>query len=268
MREIFVHLISDSTAETIQVLSKAIFSQFEDIKIKEYTWSLIRTKGQIEKIKKQILDKKGIVLFTVAENELKLYLHQFCQENNIFCLEVLEEITAKMANYLGINPTPRIGKQHATDEDYFRRIDAMNFTIAHDDGQFTENLYQADIILFGPSRTSKSPTSMYLALKGFKTANIPIVENIPIDETILANKNIFFVGLTICPKRLVEIRKNRLLTIKEQASTDYIDYEVVKQEVINAKKFCLKNKISLIDVTRRSVEETAALIIQMYYAHK
>lgn len=268
MKKTYVHLVSDSTGETIQALSKAIFSQFDGLETKEYTWSLTRTVPQLDKVLNEIRQRRGVVLYTIAEQELKDRLKEFCKRNKLFSLEVLDELTHKVAEHLGLKPNPTIGKQHAIDEQYFKRIEAMNFTITHDDGQVSENICRADIILLGPSRTSKSPTSMYLAVRGFKVANIPLVENIPFDATIFSRKEIFFVGLTISPKRLVEIRKNRLLSMKANQNSNYIDEEAVKREVAYAKKLCLAHKVPVIDVTRRSVEETSALIMQMYYDRK
>jgi len=268
MQNIVVHLISDSTGETLQLLSKAIFSQFDNLKVKEYIWSLTKTKTQLDRVIEKVKEKNGVVLFTLAEKELKKHLEESCSKNNILCIEALKSITEQVASYLGVQPNPSIGKQHVIDEEYFKRIEAMNFTISHDDGQISEQIENAEIVLIGPSRTSKSPTSMYLAFRGFKTANIPIVKEINVDENILKNKEIFFVGLTISPKRLVEIRRNRMLSLNETKDTYYTDFDHVKDEVAFAKKICLRNRIPIIDVTRRSVEETSAQIVQMYYEWK
>ncbi|MEQ9115247.1 MAG: pyruvate, water dikinase regulatory protein [Rickettsiales bacterium] len=268
MKTINIHLISDSTGETLLLMSKALLSQFDGLQVKEYTWSMTRSEAQLDRVIESVKQKNGVVLYTLAEEGLKTRLMQFCKENKIFCVEALEHLTKTFSEYLGKKPNPAIGKQHAIDQSYFQRIEAMNFTISHDDGQISEQIENAEIVLLGPSRTSKSPTSMYLAFRGFKTANIPIIKEVGIDESFLKNKEIFFIGLTISPKRLVEIRKNRLLSLNEKRETQYTDLDSVKEEVVFAKKICLKHNISLIDVTRRSVEETSAQIIQMYYERK
>ncbi len=268
MKNLIVHLISDSTGETISLLSKAIFAQFDDLNVKEYAWSLTKNKERLDEVLSNVKKKGGIIIYTIAEKELGEYLEEYANENKIFCIEALSHFTNLISKYLDQEPKPKIGKQHIINNEYFQRIEAMNFTITHDDGQISENLNQADIILLGPSRTSKSPTSMYLAYKGFKTANIPLVPGIQIDETIFKNKNIFFIGLTIMPRRLVEIRKSRMLSYDEDRESDYTNIISVKDEIIEAKNICLRHNIPLLDVTRKSVEETAARIIQLYYEWK
>lgn len=263
-----LHLISDSTGETLSSVSRAVLSQFEDVDSNDFVWPLIRTKSQIEKVKESITKNPGIVLYTIMEDSLIENLKNHCYELQIPCIPVLSRIISEFSNYLGLNISHSIGRQHLLDRDYFSRVEAINYTINHDDGQLSWDLYDADIIIVGVSRTSKSPTSVYLSCRGYKTANIPFVDIKTIPENIYDLKKPLIVGLTINPEKLIQIRQSRLALLGKDIESDYIDIEAVKIEIAESRKLFSKLNCPVIDVTKRSVEETAAKIIQLYQAKR
>lgn len=265
---IAIHLISDSTGDTLSAIAKAAFAQFDQIQIKEYIWSLIRTGGQLAKAIEVIRQKPGIVMYTLTEHSLIEILREECSALQIPCMAVLDNIVYSLSQILKISPNPRPGRQHVIDEEYFRKIEAMNFSITHDDGQHAENLDNADIVLVGPSRTSKSPTAMYLAHRGFKTANVPYVSGCALPEILFKMKKPLIVGMSILPGRLVEIRKNRLQSINDHHNEGYVDQERVASEMSEAKKIFASHSWPVIDITRRSVEEISATIIQWYHERR
>jgi regulator of PEP synthase PpsR (kinase-PPPase family) len=264
-KTIHLYLVSDSTGETVSGVARACLAHFEDLKAEEHLWSLVRTKGQIDKLSSALQKNKGIVLFTIVNNELEEYLRETCAKLQILAIPVLSGVVATLSSYLGINTIKQPGRQHMMNEEYFTRINAINFALAHDDGQATFDVNEADIVLVGPSRTSKSPTSIYLAYRGYKTANVPFVigQKLPKIED-----HPFVVGLTLNPERLIEIRKNRMLNLNEKIHNDYVDYVLVKEEVLEAKKIYRQHNWPIIDVTRKSVEETAANVIKLYEQKK
>lgn len=263
-KSINLHLISDSTGETLSSVSRAVLSQFEGVESNDFIWPLIRTKSQIEKVKESITKNPGIVLYTIMDDELIENLQSHCYQLQIPCIAVLSRIINEFSNYLGMDISHAIGRQHLLDSGYFSKVEAINYTIAHDDGQVAWDLYDADIIIIGVSRTSKSPTSVYLSCRGYKTANIPFVDIKTIPENIYDLKKPLIVGLTINPEKLIQIRQTRLLSIGQEANTDYIDIDAVKNEITESRKLFAKLNCPVIDVTKRSVEETAAKIIQLY----
>lgn len=267
-RTINLHLISDSTGETLSSVSRAVVSQFEGVESNDFIWPLVRTKSQIEKVKESITKNPGIVLYTIVEDDLVENLRSHCAALQIPCIPVLSRIIAEFSNYLGLDISHTIGRQHLLDREYFSRVDAINYTINHDDGQSSWDLYGADIVIIGVSRTSKSPTSVYLSCRGYKTANIPFVNLDTFPQNIYDLKKPLIVGLIINPEKLIEIRKNRLLSIGQDYDSSYIDIEKVKHEVAESRKLFSKLNCTVIDVTKRSVEETAAKIIQLYQARK
>lgn len=267
MKKIFVHLISDSTGDTLISVARAIFSQFDDIETKEYLWTLVLSKPQLDEAISLVKKRKGIVMHTLANKEHAKELESKCENMDVMCLSLLKDLVSKVSEYIHEKPNPKPGKQHVTDEEYFRKIDAINFTIAHDDGQYTENIRNADIVIIGPSRTSKSPTSMYLAHKGYKTANIPFVAGTKFPDLSEFDSS-FFVGLSMSPKRLVEIRKSRLISINEKTSSSYADIEKVEEEAKESRRLCLRNGWMVLDINDKSVEEVAAKIIQEYHKWK
>lgn len=259
-----LHLVSDSTGETLSSVSRAVLAQFENVESNDFIWPLTRTKTQIEKVKESITKNPGIVLYTILEDNLIENLKNHCFGLQIPCIPVLSRIIDEFSNYLGQNISNTIGRQHLLDRDYFSRVEAINYTINHDDGQSSWDLYDADIVILGVSRTSKSPTSVYLSCRGYKTANISFADPKTVPENIYDLKKPLIVGLTINPEKLVQIRQTRLALIGKDLNSDYIDVEAIKNEIAESRKLFAKLNCPVIDVTKRSVEETAAKIIQLY----
>lgn len=265
-KTIRVYLVSDSTGETVMGVSRSAFAHFDGFLIEERLWSLVRTKGQIDRLVKELEKEHGIVMFTLVNEELRGYLSEVCAKLHILAIPVLSEVVKSLSTYLKVKITNEPGRQHALDEEYFKRMNAINFALAHDDGQAYFDLKDADIILVGPSRTSKSPTSIYLAHRGYKTANVPFVLGQNIPESLEKLDKAFVVGLLINPDRLIEIRKNRFSNINEVNASNYVDYDQIHKEITEAKRMYKKNNWPIIDVTRKSVEEVAANIIAIYTA--
>lgn len=263
-----LYLVSDSTGETVCGVARAALAQFEGIEAKEHIWSLIRDKEQLKKVLDAICENPGVVMYTIVEEDLRNMLREHCARLSIPCIPVLSRAIADLSNYLNIKATPHPGKQHEMDNNYFVRVEAVNFSIAHDDGQSAWDIEEADIILTGVSRTSKSPTCMYLAHRGYKAANIPFVHNCELPPSLFLSKNPLIVALTIAPDRLMQIRKNRLLSLSDITTSDYVDEYKIKEELNEANKIFIKNNWPIIDVTKRSVEEITALIIQYYNEKK
>lgn len=263
-----LHLISDSTGETLISVARAVMSQFENVEAKEFMWPLTRTKAQIEKVKESITQSPGIVLYTILEDDLTESIKKHCSDLQIPYVPVLTPIIATFSNYLGMNISNVIGRQHLLDDQYFSRVEAINYTMNHDDGQAHWDLYDADILLVGVSRTSKSPTSVYLSCRGYKTANIPFVSVETVPPSIFDLKKPLIVGLIINPEKLIQIRQSRLISLGQETPTDYIDLEAVKQEVAQSRKLFAKLNCPVIDVTKKSVEETAVRIIQLLQEKK
>ncbi|QIB34029.1 pyruvate, water dikinase regulatory protein [Ancylobacter pratisalsi] len=263
-----LHLVSDSTGETLLSVGRAASAQYS-VKAIEHIYPLVRTHKQLDKVISDLEEFPGIVLYTLTEPELRNRLKTYCMENGVPVLSVLAPVVRLLQAYLGGDPTPRVGGQHQLDGDYFRRIDAMNYTVMHDDGQHTDGLDAADVVLLGISRSSKTPTSIYLANRGIKTANIPLVPNIPIPGGLDELKRPLVVGLVASPERVVEIRRNRLLGLNATQPNDaYIDHDSVAEEVAFSRRLCARHGWPVIDVTRRSIEETAAAIIALLQEHR
>jgi regulator of PEP synthase PpsR (kinase-PPPase family) len=262
--QIHIHLVSDATGETNHQIARACMAQFQGVRPTEHVWSLVRTASHIEKILTAVKAYPGPVLFTLVDDGLRGQLVDGCQRLEIPCVSVLDPILHALGEYLGVKSRGTPGRQHRMDAAYFRRIEAMDFTLVHDDGQLTENLKDADIIILGVSRTSKTPTSLYLANRGYKTANIPLVPNMALPDTVLEARGVFIIGLTNDPVRLTQIRRNRMLMQNQNDETDYIDLEKVRREVVEARRLFNQQGWPVIDVTRRSIEETAATVLQHY----
>lgn len=259
-----IHMVSDSTGETVSSIVRSVMSQFEGVAYEEHTWSLVRTKGQMERVIDMIKETMGIVMVTIIDAELEKMLMEACREMQIPCVSVLDRATRELSAFIGKEAKHIPGRQYELDDDYFTRVEAINYTLAHDDGQATEDINDADIILVGVSRTSKTPTCVYLSYKGLRVANIPYVAGCPLPDTLFTATNPFIVGLVISPERLLHIRKSRLTSLNEERTTDYVDIDQIKQESADSRKLFLQQKWPIIDVTRKSVEETAALILQLY----
>ena len=272
-----LHLISDSTGETVTTVARAGVSQFEGVIPVEHVWSFVRTRAQIEKVLRFVEALPGLVIFTLISPELRQALEEGCHRLNTPCVPILDGVVAALSGLLGAEMRPQIGRQHALDAGYFLRIDAMNFMFHHDDGQCPWELDQADVVLVGVSRSSKTPTSIYLANRGIKVANIPVVPDCPLPAELDRLTRPLVVGLTINPEQLVQIRMNRLRQIGSESDRsatglafggDYAELEQVQAEVVYARRLFARHGWPVIDVTRRSVEETAAAIFQLLAARQ
>jgi hypothetical protein len=268
MYRFYAHLISDSTGDTVSAVARAVLTRFDDIEVKYYLWALIRTEKQLERIVNIAKKKTGVIVHTLSNPKLNLFLKELAERSGILCIDALESVTEMVSRYLHKDPVLRPGRLHALDKEYFKRIEAINFTIAHDDWQSPDTLSNAEIILIGPSRTSKSPTAMYLAHKGFKTANIPFISGIKLELDKENLANVFVVGLYASMDRLIDVRRSRLLSLNSTDNAKYVGEEFVRDEIQEAKKFYLSHDIPIIDVTNKAIEETAAKIIQLYHLWK
>ncbi len=267
-KTINLHLISDSTGETLSSVARAVLSQFEKVESNDFIWSLVRTKSQLEKVLESIAKQPGIVLYTIMQDNLIEDLRKECFRLQLPCIPVLSHIIAEFSNYLKEDINHVVGRQHLLDNQYFSRVDAISYTITHDDGQSCWDLYEADIVIVGVSRTSKSPTSVYLSCRGYKVANIPFVSIETIPNSIFEIKKPLIVGLIINPEKLVQIRQSRLTSMGQETIKDYIDIDAIKAEVAESRKLFTKLNCPVIDVTKRSVEETSAKIIQLLQEKK
>jgi len=249
-------------------MMKASCAQFRDATPLEHLHALVRSEEQMEKTLAEIEHKPGVVLYTLANPERRKTLEKFCSEKRIPCVSILDHSLAMLGRYLGASVSHEVGAQRTLDSDYYDRIAALDFAMAHDDGQNVMGLRDADIILLGISRTSKTPTSIYLANRGYKTGNIPLVPTSPIPPIITSFDQPFVVGLVAQPERISQIRSQRLVGLKENRTTDYTKLENIRDEMKDAKRLFAKNGYPFVDVTRRSIEETAAKIITLYQRHK
>ena len=259
-----LYLISDATGETVRSIARACAVQFEEIEMVEHLWPMVRSRRALETALEDLEQEPGIVFYSLLNHDLAAHIEEFCRSRSIPCISVMEPFITLMARYFGQVPKGLPGKQHVLDAEYFHRIEAMNFVMAHDDGQKANSLAEAEVILVGVSRTSKTPTCIYLANRGVKAANVPMVPGIALPEMLFSSKRALIVGLTEDPARLVEIRKNRMrLQNGAQTQSDYTDLEKVREEVADARRLFARNGWPVIDVTRRSIEETAAAVLQL-----
>lgn len=268
-----LHLVSDATGETLNAIARATVSQFEHVKIVYHRWTLIRTRFQLHRVLEGIESEPGPVLSTVIDKALRTDLEQTCSRFGVQVINVLDPVLGVLQETIGEQAAARPGRQYVLDADYFRRIDAMHFVVAHDDGQAQAGIAEADVVLVGVSRSSKTPTSFYLANRGVKAANVPLVPGLP-DAPGLESPRSPVVGLTLDPKALIEIRRHRLKLIAHGDNTgplrqevnEYVDLEAVKAELLWARRICTRRGWPVIDVTRRSIEETAATVLQLMEA--
>lgn len=266
---IHVHLVSDATGETLAGIMRAACSQFRALIPLEHIHVLARSNRQIDQALDEIEAAPGVVMYTMANEVQRQRLVEFCKARALPCIDVLGPILHTMSQYLGAPVSHETGAQYIQNDEYYRRIEALNFAMAHDDGLSPERVMQAEVILIGVSRSSKTPTCVYLANRGIRAANVPIVNDSSVPESLINNPHApLVVGLTINPRRLVQIRRNRLLSINENRTSQYINDEAVREEVIRAKRMFERNKWPVIDVTRRSIEETAAKIMSLLAARK
>jgi regulator of PEP synthase PpsR (kinase-PPPase family) len=258
-----LHLVSDSTGETLITVARAAAAQYEQVFAVEHVYPLVRSPKQLERVIDEIEESPGIVLYTLLEPRLTDRLEEKCQELGVPCLSVLAPVLRLLQSYLGAATAPRVGAQHTLNAEYFKRIDALNYTMLHDDGQHTDDLESAEIVLTGVSRTSKTPTSIYLANRGVKTANVPLVLGMAVPPHLLKLQKPLVVGLFASPERIVQIRQNRLLSLQASQDDAYVDKQSVAEEVAFSRRLCARHNWPSIDVTRRSIEETAAAVMAL-----
>ena len=259
-----LHLVSDSTGETLKAVSSAAAAQFSELEYQQKTYPMVRTVTQLERVFKNIKEEKGVVFCTLVEEEVREKLEQFCKKENILYLPVMENIVSVLEEYTGFEAINKPGGQHILNDDYFKRIEAINYTLEHDDGQGQLNLENADVIVVGVSRTSKTPTCIYLANQGIKAANYPLVPHVGISEELENVKNTQVVALITSAHTLVEIRRKRSIELGlNNTDNDYIDIHKVEEEITTAKRIFANKGWPVIDITRRSVEETASAIMNI-----
>ena len=264
MAQLHLHLLSDSTGETLEMLAKAALAQFEGAEVIRHFWPMVRSQHHLDRIMAEIAANPGLVFYTLVNADPRVRLEEHCRTLALPVVPVLDAAVNALEAALGQHPKARPGRQHAMDEAYFARVDAIHYTIAHDDGVGWENWEEADIVLAGVSRSSKTPTSIYLANRGYKVANIPIVVESPPPAVLFGLKHPLVVGLTTAPERLVQVRRNRLISLGQVPETSYVDEGRVGSEVQYARRMFADNGWPVIDVTRRSIEEAAAAIINLY----
>ncbi len=267
MKRFHLHLVSDATGETINSVARAAIAQFAGVEVVEHFWSLIRGQRQIDNVLAAVEANPGVVLFTLVDGDLRDHLETGCRRLNVPTVPVLEPVISALSSYLGIESDGEPGRQHALDAEYFGRINAMHFVLTHDDGQALDTLEDADVVLLGVSRTSKTPTCFYLANRGINAANVPFVPGVPVPPEVEGLAKPVVIGLTTTPERLVEVRRNRLRMMNHDQETDYVDLENVREEVLAARRLYAKHQWPVIDVTRRSIEEVAAEVMQ-HLAHR
>lgn len=268
-RYFHLHLISDATGETLINVGRAAAVQYKHTHAIEHVHSAVRTQALVERALTEIEDSPGIVLYTLLDPALSTMVEAGCRKLGVPSVPVLDPVLTAFQAYLGTRIEGRAGAQHVLDAEYFRRIEALNFSLAHDDGQHFEAIDDADVVLVGVSRTSKTPTAIYLANRGVKTANIPLVQDVPLPDALLRSRKPLIVGLVASPDRIVQVRQHRVLTMKSDELTDsYVDRELVTQELAWSRKLCARQGWPIIDVTRRSIEETAAAILALLGARK
>ncbi len=263
-----LHLVSDSTGETLTTIAKAATVQYAEMRAIEHVYPLVRTPRQLQRALQEIEQTPGIVLYTIVNKALSEEIERRCREIKVPCLHVLQPIMQTFESYLGTASTPTVAGQHVLDADYFKRIEALNFTMAHDDGRLPTNMSDADICILGISRTSKTPTSIYLAQRGFKTTNLPLVPQLELPKRLTEPHSAFVVCLVASPDRIAEIRRNRAMMMADRDLDTYVDRSLIASEITYTRKLSAKYGWPVIDVTRRSVEETAAAIIKLMHDKK
>jgi regulator of PEP synthase PpsR (kinase-PPPase family) len=258
-----IHLVSDSTGETLNAMARAVCARFNNVLPIEHIYALVRSERQLERALGEIGGAPGVVLHTIVDETLRTALERGCQAMDMPCFGALDPMVSALSWYLGAPLSDRVGAQYSLDNDYFNRMDALSYALGHDDGQGGRDLKAADVILVGVSRTSKTPTCIYLAHRGVRAANVPLVPATGLPDGLLALKGIPIVGLTVNPDRLVQIRRNRLRGLNEDRESEYVDTDAVRSEIVAARRLFERHGWPMIDVTRRSVEETAAAVINI-----
>ncbi|GAA0784802.1 pyruvate, water dikinase regulatory protein [Roseibium denhamense] len=260
-----LHLVSDSTGETLMTVARAATVQYENVQEIEHVYPLVRSQKQLDRVISEIEKAPGIVLYTLVDEEIAQRLEQKCRELGTPFVNILDPVFAVFQSYLNVTQTHRIGGQHEMDAEYFSRMEALNYTMMHDDGQIWDDLESADIVLLGISRTSKTPTCIYLANRGIKAANVPLVPNISLPDHVMSLKKPMVVGLIASAERIQQIRRNRVLSLNSEGYNDqYVDRKEISREINMTRRLCTEQNWPLIDVTRRSIEETAAEILTLF----
>ena len=263
MIRLHLHLLSDSTGETLENIAKAGLAQFEGVETIKHFWPMVRSQGHLDRILLEIAQRPGLVIFTLVNNDIRKRLESRCHALGLPSVSALDPVIDALSQLLGQEALARPGRQHILDAAYYARVEAIQYTIAHDDGIASDDWEEADIILTGVSRSSKTPTAIYLANRGYKVANVPLVIESPPPQSLYSLVNPLIVGLTTSPDRLIQIRRNRLLTLNQSPETSYVDQDSVQREIAYARRMFADNGWPVIDVTRRSIEETAAAIINL-----
>jgi regulator of PEP synthase PpsR (kinase-PPPase family) len=258
-----LHLVSDSTGETLNAMSRAACARFNNVLEIEHIYALVRSSAQVDRVLGEIADAPGVVLHTIVDQSLRDALEAGCQRLEMPCFGALDPLVSALSWYLGAPLSTRVGAQYALDTDYFNRMDALSYALGHDDGQGAQDLQSADVVLVGVSRTSKTPTCIYLAHRGVRAANVPLVSPSEPPAALKTIKGVPVVGLTLSPDRLVQIRRNRLRSLNEGRDSSYVDIDMVRGEIVAARRLFEREGWPVIDVTRRSVEETAAAVINI-----
>jgi regulator of PEP synthase PpsR (kinase-PPPase family) len=262
------HLVSDSTGETLAGVLRATCAQFDNVVPVEHSYFLVRSARQLERVISEISAAPGVVMFTLSNLEHRAQLEDACREMEMPCVAVLDPVLDTTSRYLGVELNHRVGNPRKLNAEYFKRIDALDFAMYHDDGQQHVDLAEADVILVGVSRTSKTPTSVYLAHRGVKAANVPMVPGVPLPPEVFLKDGPLVVGLLISADRLIHIRRNRLAAMKETRAGSYTDEDAVRREVMDAQKLFEREGWPTIDVSRRSIEETAAAVLNLLAEHR
>ena len=258
-----VHLVSDSTGETLNAMARAVCARFNNVLPIEHIYALVRSQKQLERALGEIAEAPGVVLHTIVDQSLRAALESGCQKMDMPCIGALDPLVSILSRYLGAPLSTRVGAQYALDTDYFNRMDALSYALGHDDGQGGPDLARADVVLVGVSRTSKTPTCIYLAHRGVRAANIPLVPAAPLPASLASLNGVPVVGLTVSPDRLIQLRRNRLRALNETRDSTYVDSDAVRAETIAARRIFERHAWPVIDVTRRSVEETAAAVLNI-----
>lgn len=268
MKNLTIHLVSESSGQTVKHAANTAISKFSDVEAKKYHWPMIRSVKMLEEVFDKIKQKPGIVLYTISDERLCEELKNFCFKMKIPAISVVSRIVKEISEYIGVGADAGMGHINKFDDTYFDKVEAIDYTLRHDDGQALEELEEADIILIGPSRTSKTPTSIYLAYNRFKTANIPLIYGHDFPQFLSGKTRPIIIGLTINPSRLIEIRENRMNFLQAKEHSNYTDIKIIQEECRQTKRFCQENNWKIIDVSTRSIEESAAIIMKTYYEQK
>ncbi|WP_082733681.1 pyruvate, water dikinase regulatory protein [Polycladidibacter hongkongensis] len=259
-----LHMVSDSTGETLMTVARATTAQYSNIAPVEHVYPLIRQDRQLEKVIADIEAAPGIVLYTLVESTFAQRLEKACKHIQVPCVNILDPVHQTLKSYLNVRATWRVGGQYVLDDHYFQRMEALNYTMMHDDGQLADDLEEADVVLVGISRTSKTPTCIYLANRGFKAANVPLVPDIDPPRSLKRLRNPVVVGLLASAERIRDIRQNRILSASPgERNERYVDRKLIAQEIAMCKRLCKENGWTMIDVTRKSIEESATEIIEV-----